>query len=506
VAWHPLGWAPAWFSEIEDFPSRVLAHHYPEVPNLGDMTTLAARVLAGEVEAPPLLVGGTPCQAFSLAGLRGSLSDARGNLTLSFVELADAIDAVRSRRGERACWVLWENVPGVFTVEDNAFGCFLGGLVGADAPLDPPRHTGWTNAGVVAGPRRTAAWRVLDAQHLGVAQRRRRVFVLARGGAGNWDAAEALLPLLPSVRRHPAPRRAARAGAAGAAPRGAPDLGVPGVAGCLEATSHDWSRSDVSAFAMIPEVAGCLQERDYKGADSDTKPGHLIPAVNVFGEDVAPPLMHRSSRGGAQTLSPGHQTDGHMLVQPIPAPFVFKPSHYTRDKDGAPSSVCPPLTREADKGDQDPVVCAPIPFDTTQITHPENRSRPEPGDPSPTLAKSGHAPAIAFSVVPEGGQGADLRAAQVDLAPALASRNEARPGAGYDRGVRMVQTMAVRRLTETECERLQGFPDGYTNIPKATASARYAALGNSMATTVMAHIGKGIQRVEDAHAAGGSVR
>ena len=92
VAWAPLGWKAAWFSEIEAFPSAVLAHHWPDVPNLGDMTALPARVAVGEVEAPDVLVGGTPCQAFSVAGNRESLSDARGNLTLTYVELANAID------------------------------------------------------------------------------------------------------------------------------------------------------------------------------------------------------------------------------------------------------------------------------------------------------------------------------------------------------------------------------------------------------------------------------
>lgn len=101
VAWHPLGWRPAFFSEIEPFPSSVLAHHYPEVPSLGDMTALPARIRAGEVEAPDLLCGGTPCQAFSVAGLRRSLDDARGNLSLTFCEIANAIDAARAARGEQ---------------------------------------------------------------------------------------------------------------------------------------------------------------------------------------------------------------------------------------------------------------------------------------------------------------------------------------------------------------------------------------------------------------------
>lgn len=115
VAFAPLGWRAAWLAEIEPFPCAVLAHHYPQVPNLGDMTTIARRVLTGEVSAPDVLCGGTPCQAFSVAGLRQSLADERGNLSLKFVELADAIDHVRVGRGEDECIVFWENAPGVLS-------------------------------------------------------------------------------------------------------------------------------------------------------------------------------------------------------------------------------------------------------------------------------------------------------------------------------------------------------------------------------------------------------
>lgn len=178
VAWEPLGWKAAWFSEIEPFPSAVLAHHFPDVPNHGDMTALPERILSGEVEAPDLLCGGTPCQAFSVAGLRKSLDDDRGNLSLIFTEVADAIDSVRTISGKQPAIIFWENVPGVLNTKDNAFGCFLGQLVGADSPLTPDSGR-WPCAGYVVGPKRKAAWRVLDAQYFGVPQRRRRVFVVA---------------------------------------------------------------------------------------------------------------------------------------------------------------------------------------------------------------------------------------------------------------------------------------------------------------------------------------
>lgn len=204
VAWEPLGWKAAWFSEIEAFPSAVLAERWPEVVNLGDMTKIAAAVGAGEVQAPDVMVGGTPCQAFSIAGLRNGLSDARGQLTLSYVELANAIDDKRIERREEEAIFVWENVPGVLSSKDNAFGCFLAGLAGESSELQPAGGK-WTHAGCVSGPERVIAWRVLDAQFFGVAQRRRRVFVVASARKG-FDPAAVLFEL-DSVRRDSAPRR-----------------------------------------------------------------------------------------------------------------------------------------------------------------------------------------------------------------------------------------------------------------------------------------------------------
>ena len=127
VAWGPLGWTPIAFAEIEPFPCALLAHHYPSIPNLGDMTQIDGTAYRGQVD---VLVGGTPCQSFSVAGLRRGLSDERGNLALKFVELADAV---------QPSFVVWENVPGVLSTKDNAFGCFLGGLSGFNGELFPPR-------------------------------------------------------------------------------------------------------------------------------------------------------------------------------------------------------------------------------------------------------------------------------------------------------------------------------------------------------------------------------
>ncbi|WP_320729776.1 phage N-6-adenine-methyltransferase [Enterobacter roggenkampii] len=206
-AWEPLGWKPAWFSEIEPFPSAVLAHHWPEVTNLGDMTKIADAVRTGGVEAPDVLVGGTPCQAFSIAGLREGLTDDRGQLTLSYVELANAIDAKRRERGEPEAIIAWENVPGVLSSKDNAFGCFLAGLAGESSELQPAGGK-WTHAGCVSGPERVIAWRVLDAQFFGVAQRRRRVFVVASART-DFNPARVLFEF-EGVRRDFAPCRETR--------------------------------------------------------------------------------------------------------------------------------------------------------------------------------------------------------------------------------------------------------------------------------------------------------
>jgi DNA (cytosine-5)-methyltransferase 1 len=160
VAWEPLGWEPVFFSEIEAFPNKLLNHYYPDVPNLGDMKKINGNEYSNTID---VFCGGTPCQSFSLAGLRGGLADERGNLALTFCRLVDQI---------RPKWVIWENVPGVLSSNK---GRDFGSIVGALA------HIGY---GI--------AWRVLDAQHFGVPQRRRRIFLVGHIG-GNWATPAAVL-------------------------------------------------------------------------------------------------------------------------------------------------------------------------------------------------------------------------------------------------------------------------------------------------------------------------
>ncbi len=279
VAFEPLGWSAAWLAEIEPFPSAVLAHHYPDVPNLGDMTAIPRRVLAGEIEAPDMLCGGTPCQAFSVAGLRESLSDERGNLTLTFVEIADAIDHVRALRGAPPAIILWENVPGVLSTKDNAFGCFLGGLAGEDGPLEPPGGR-WSNAGAVFGPQRAVAWRVLDAQYFGVAQRRRRVFVVASSRDG-FDPATVLFEW-DGVRRDTPPSREAGEGAAGGAAR---SVALRGREGGATAELGD-------------ELAGCLRA---SGGGGDK--AHALAPVAYGGNNTAGPIDVATARNACASAA-----------------------------------------------------------------------------------------------------------------------------------------------------------------------------------------------------------
>ena len=255
-AWHPLGWTADWYAEIEPFPCAVLAYRYPKTPNHGDMTRLAAMVLSGKIPAPEVLVGGTPCQAFSVAGMREGLADPRGALTIKYVELLDAIDHVRTMRGEPEAVCTWENVPGVLSDKGNAFGCFLGALVGESEELQPPGGR-WKDAGCVYGPTRTVAWRVLDAQYFGLAQRRRRVFVVASARTG-FDPLEVLFER-EGLRRDTPPRRGDGQDIAGTLASRTEGGGFPGtdeaLAGYIQPTAFGGGRTGGSIDVAATLVA-----------------------------------------------------------------------------------------------------------------------------------------------------------------------------------------------------------------------------------------------------------
>ena len=382
AAWHPLGWKPQWFSEIEKFPSAVLEHHYPDVPNLGDMTQFKEWPIDRSID---LLVGGTPCQSFSVAGLRKGLDDPRGNLMLTYLAIAAQYQPK---------WLVWENVPGVLSSQRGRdFGTFLGAL-------------GQLGYGF--------AYRVLDAQYFGVAQRRRRVFVV--GYLGDWRRAAAVLFERESLSGNPAPSREEGQKAAPTVTQGAP-----------------FSRTGNQRVEVEAIVAQCLTTRTGSAYDptTETLPIGWSEELNAL-TDLQPTIQ----RGGA-----GGRHEGVML------PIAF----------GAQNS--------ASQGDSV----------SNEVT--------------PTLDKS-KTPAVAFQPA------ADCLTAS--YATKWNGNASATNGSLF-----AAQSSAVRRLTPTECERLQGFPDNFTRIPWRNKPAedcpdgpRYKAMGNSMAVPVMRWIGERIQMVE----------
>lgn len=465
-AWEPLGWQAEWFAEIEPFPSAVLAHHWPEIANLGDMTLLAAQVLAGTISAPDALVGGTPCQAFSVAGMRQGMLDPRGALTIKYVELADAIDHVRKSRGEDECIATWENVPGVLSDKGNAFGCFLGALVGESDALQPSGGK-WTNAGCVYGPKRTAAWRVLDAQYFGLAQRRRRVFVVASARAG-FDPAAVLFES-EGVRRDTAPRRGEGEIPAGTIAGGARKHGgystddIPLVAKTITANARNADREDNLSLIAFGGGSNCLQT-DVATALSAHPGGTRMDAETetfvVHGTQDPDVRIDQ-----AHTLGRNNGMENAVLA--------FSCKDYGND---ATEELSPTL-RAMGHGDSHAnaggqvAVCV-----TGDITH--------------TLKADG------FDGSEDGtGRGQPIVAATLE---ATAGRSR---GAGTPVGMLAATHSAARRLIPRECERLQGFEDDYTLIPwrgkpaeECPDGPRYKAIGNSKAVPVVRWIGRRIQR------------
>jgi DNA (cytosine-5)-methyltransferase 1 len=578
VAWHPLGWEAAWLSEIEPFPCAVLKHHYPDVPNHGDMTLLPEKILSGEVEAPDLFCGGTPCQAFSVAGLRNSLDDARGNLSLTFVGIANAIDHVRSVRRDSPAIVFWENVPGVLNTKDNAFGCFLGALAGESEQIFPPGDK-WTNSGCVFGPQRTVAWRVLDAQYFGVAQRRRRVFVVA-SARNDFNPAEVLFEF-EGVRRDIAPSRQARKVTPTISSSG---TGVSRVGFNCE---DEWFIETPLLKDCGVELSGPLQARDYKNAGTDgmnKNSAKIIPVVNSYtpssiggyregvgtlranGGDigggsenlVATMLDHQTVGALCADSHPGAYSGqdaytGRLIPQAIPLNTMNLLGREVENTQrgfgvGKPGDPCPTLTKAHSHA-----VAQPLFYDMKQHHNPQlsdtvqlttnnctfvrgdtplvqpiafqlngDRSNPSvsvsentafclPANPMSDRGQAVAAP-IAFPSTMSGTQHASAEDVAPSMgaanptavvAPTLTASNDPSRSPQSTEVTNQVAaihsvSMAVRRLTPVECERLQGFPDGYTNIPwrKAAESPdgpRYKALGNSWAVPVVRWIGKRIQ-------------
>ena len=449
VAWHPLGWQAAWVAEIERFPSQVLAHHYPTVPNLGDMRTISRRVLTGEVEAPDVLVGGTPCQAFSIAGLREGLADERGQLTISYVRLFDAIDYIRRRAGKRPAISVWENVPGVLSSKDNAFGCFLAGLAGEDVELVPPGKK-WANAGCVFGPTRTVAWRVLDAQYFGVAQRRRRVFVIA-SARKDCDPAKILFEF-DGMRRDSAPSREAGQETAGTL---ASRTGAGGFSGTDEACSRylqaiAYGGNNTSGSIDVATARNACASASGR-MDFETETFILEPRRKRLDFDAETPALSVSLRGreGGATAELGDDVAG-----------------------------C--LRASTGGGDKPHVLAVCVTGDITHTLKAEGFDASEDG--------TGRGQPITVAFVQNSRDEVRLMGGDGGIVGALAAQP------GMKQTCYVASGLAVRRLMPIECERLQAFPDGYTDVPKAADGPRYKSLGNSMCVNVMAFIGRRIQQ------------
>ena len=401
VAWHDIYQCAA-MSEIEAFPRAVLKHHYPEIPLHGDFTTIGE----DDYGTIDILVGGTPCQSFSVAGLRGGLDDDRGNLALEFCRLAAR---------KKPSWVLWENVPGCLSSNGGRdFGSILGGLAECGYGF---------------------AYRVLDAQFVrveshpyAVPQRRRRVFVV--GHLGDWRPPAAVLFERESLRRHPEPSRKAGAG-------------NPDVSHALLASTG--SKLDPTAESYVTlkgdVVASTLSHRYDSSACVDR------------GQDVVAFKPHQSAK--ARTL--GESVNGES-----------------------------PTLSSATGGNSVPCVAF------AQNQRDELRELTAAG----ALASQ---PGVKQqSYVITGTNKTNRVAFETEVCGSLRTKP---PGHQENSSTTVAaQDHMVRRLTPVECERLQGFPDGYTDIlyrgKPACDGPRYKALGNSMAVNVMRWIGLRIREVD----------
>lgn len=487
LAWAPLGWTPVAFSEVDPFCCELLRQRFPTVPNLGDVTADDFVDRAKALGPIDLVVGGSPCQSFSVAGLRKGLHDDRGNLTLRFVEVVHGIDPE---------WVVWENVPGVLNHPDNPFGCFLAGMVGADAPLVPggdgagvaDRKAGtggrWTGAGLVVGPVRVAAWRIQDAQWHRVAQRRRRVFVVS-GRARDYRCAEVLLERA-GVRGDPPTRRAKGEGVAvdvapslgrggrndldgetycvkGAAIGREPENGPQFGEVTADGTSYTLNRTEVHAVA-------CFGGGNTSGAvDVATARSAKAGSRDDFDSDT---FVAHSLRADGFDASEDGTKRGTPLV-----PVGVDLQNTALRTDGMAGTICGEGQASGNRAES--VLCAA--FDPVNVTSQANRTRVEPGRPCHTLHEG--APAVCFHATQDPISG--------EVSPAIGQGNA--HGCG---SIGVQQAMAVRRLTPRECERLQGAPDDWTLVTvrgkPAADGGRYKAIGNSMAVPCMGWIGRRI--------------
>ncbi len=507
VAWHHLGWEPVGFSEIEPFPAAVLKHRFPHVPNYGDMTKFEEwPIEPGTVD---LLVGGTPCQSFSVAGLRKGLEDPRGNLMLTYLAIAARL---------RPRWIVWENVPGVLSSNGGRdFGTFLGAL-------------GELRYGF--------AYRVLDAQYVrvgrwprAVPQRRRRVFVV--GCLGDGAAAAQVLALEEGLRRHLEAQSKKGKSSAADAEGGARGRCWPArVASTLNHSFGDkLGLEDQHALhgapLFVPEAVGALTAKGPIGMGApEVDANHYIPQGGCWwdGSDCAGTLTKQNAGGGQRM--PDKDNLGAVLQ-----PTAYR---WQNDRDGLQQDDAVAALR-ASAGSSGfhemnhPVIAQPnaahaaVAIGLTTCETPKFAHEVQPTLTVPSPSGGGQPPAVAHAFYSTGGTHGVNQHPEVSPAvkvgsglgipspPAVAHSLRAD---GFDasedgtgRGTPLVpQAMTVRRLSAEECEALQGFSRGWTRIPWRNKPAeqcpdgpRYKALGNSMACNCMAWIGERIAKWEAEH-------
>jgi DNA (cytosine-5)-methyltransferase 1 len=431
VAWHHMGWKPVGFSEVEPFPCAVLGHHYPQVKNFGDMTKFKEWNLHEPVN---VLVGGTPCQSFSVAGLRQGLKDPRGNLMLTYLAIAERYWPQ---------WLVWENVPGVLSSNRGRdFGTFLGALVNLGYGF---------------------AYRVLDAQWFGVAQRRRRVFVV--GYLGEAECAAKVLFESESVCRNSTPSRKTR--------EGTTRTFVPSVAGSLDTecggeklTHQSIANGHIGGEWQSPngqEVVGSVLARDCKGIGNQD----LTEGCGLVVASAVPTIAW------------------------IPCPENCGDFWCNIHRQHTGDCKCPPI-EEWDVNTYGLQMQGPAHNLVLEDQGGSVINVRQDGTVGTLRSQTkGHEPSILSFA-------SDEKAGTLRANPGSGFRSDGTPVEGV-----AIDRMQVRRLTPVECERLQGFPDRYTEIPwrKKPASdcpdgPRYKALGNSMAVTVMRWIGERIAKVE----------
>jgi len=471
MAWHPLGWQPSFYSEIEPFPRAVLTHHYPDVPLHGDFTTIGAK----EYEPIDLLVGGTPCQSFSVAGLRKGMADDRGNLALEFLKLAERT---------RTKWVVWENVPGVLSSNGGRdFGSFLGGL-------------GEIGYGY--------AYRIFNAQYFGVPQRRRRVFLV--GYLGDWRPPASVLFERESLYGYPPPGRKKREEIARA-----PGTGF--TIGSDQVESCEQTGPTILASGAPYRCTGS------KGVEEQALVMQECAEVSPSLTSSGPPFSRTgNSRVEAEAMvvmpintmvCQGRPSDDGRMGSGIgedgdPSPTITAAhSHavaFTQNQRDEVREVDVPGALSAQPGmKQQTFIAETHCLQGAGATSQNSQGMGHNEETAFTLNITDvHGIAQVWSIMPQN-SGKDYKARPVNICQPLLATG---PTAG-NQGGDVVQTgMQVRRLTPVECERLQGFPDNFTKVPyrgkpaeKCSDGPRYKAMGNSMAVPVMGWIGKRIDEV-----------